>query len=201
MHLGERIRQLRKKHSWQQKELALKLNCPQSTVSMWETKKQEPNPSMRKKICAIFGITQAELFADSCIKETCSTQSAPVLNWNQLNQLAPLKDSLPKNSSNNYIYTSVKGNNIFSLEINDDRMSPEFKEGDTIIINPNAQINPNDYIIILDKESETSSITQFKKYGDKIIFHPLNPKYHDLEMIDKSQYIVVGKVDEKIKKY
>ncbi len=202
MHLGRRIKLLRENYGWQQKELALKLECPQSTISMWETEKQEPNPSMRRKLCKIFGITEAQLFnTSSSIKENTATQSAPVINWPQLSQLISSKTPLTKDISDNHVYTSVEGENIFALKVEKDGMYPEFKEGDMIIINPAAQINPNDYIVVLDNKENLSFLTQLKKYGEKTIFHPLNPKFPDIELTDTNQYAIVGKVAEKIKKY
>jgi SOS-response transcriptional repressor LexA len=40
-----------------------------------------------------------------------------------------------------------------------------------------------------------------KKYGKARILHPLNPNYPDIELSDKHQYRVIGKVVEKKKRY
>ena len=62
MHIGERIKDLRKSKDIRQKELAVKLKTRQSTISAWEIGRNEPNPVQRKKLCEIFNITEAELF-------------------------------------------------------------------------------------------------------------------------------------------
>jgi len=48
---------------------------------------------------------------------------------------------------------------------------------------------------------ESRSFQQFKKYGTKRILHPLNPKYQDIELSDKKQYQIVGRIMEKKKRY
>lgn len=37
---------------------------------------------------------------------------------------------------------------------------------------------------------------QLKQYGKIIVLHPLNPKYPDIELSEKHQYVIVGKVVE-----
>lgn len=202
MHLGERIKLLRNDRGWQQKELALKLNCPQSTVSMWETQKQEPNPKMRRRICDIFGVTEAELFGAVSLKEPCSVQSAAILTWTQLTQMSLLKQNrLSRNISENRVWTPVPGENIFALEVTDDTMRPEFIEGDIIIITPIDKITANDYFIILDKTLPSSFLRQVKTCGNKTILHPLNPQYPDIDLDNETRHIIIGKVAEKLKKY
>ncbi|MCK4518526.1 MAG: helix-turn-helix transcriptional regulator [Candidatus Omnitrophica bacterium] len=71
MTIGHRIKQLREYQGLSQTELAQKIGAKHpSTVSNWEQSKGEPNSVLRKKLCGIFGITEAELFTNqSSIKE------------------------------------------------------------------------------------------------------------------------------------
>jgi len=62
MKINDKIKQLREAKSIQQKTLALTLGVAQSTVSNWESGRQEPNPAQRQKLCKYFGIIEAELF-------------------------------------------------------------------------------------------------------------------------------------------
>jgi len=64
MAIGDRIKQLREGSNLQQKQLAIALDVGQTTISNWESGKQEPNPSQRKKLAEYFKISEAELFAD-----------------------------------------------------------------------------------------------------------------------------------------
>ena len=80
-------------------------------------------------------------------------------------------------------------------------MEPEFREGDIVVIQPNIEPSQNDFVIIRDDKSNEATFKQFKIFGNKIILHPLNPKYPDIELNHKKQYTVIGKVVEKVKKY
>lgn len=75
-------------------------------------------------------------------------------------------------------------------------MEPESRDGDIIIVNPYIKPNHNDYIVLKNTKDETV-IKQLKKYGKARILHPLNPKYPDIELSDKNQYRIIGKVVEK----
>jgi SOS-response transcriptional repressor LexA len=50
-------------------------------------------------------------------------------------------------------------------------------------------------------DEEEVTLKQFKKYGTKRILHPLNPKYQDIELSDKKQYRIVGRIMEKTMRY
>ena len=50
--------------------------------------------------------------------------------------------------------------NAFALRIKGDSMLPEFREGDTVIIDPAVAPRPGDYVVAKNGESEAT----FKKY-------------------------------------
>jgi len=65
-------------------------------------------------------------------------------------------------------------------------MKRKFRDGDVIIVNPHAKPDHDDYIVVSDG-----------KEGATQILHPLNPKYPAIELSDKHQYRIIGKVVEK----
>jgi SOS-response transcriptional repressor LexA len=69
-----------------------------------------------------------------------------------------------------------------------------------IIVNPHVKPDHGDYIVLKNAEDE-AVFKQLKKYGKARILHPLNPNYPDIELSDKHQYRVIGKVVEKKKRY
>ena len=74
-------------------------------------------------------------------------------------------------------------------------MVPEFNEGDIVVVSPHSRAASGAYVVVKnDKEDVT--LKQFKKYGTKRILHPLNPKYQDIELSDKKQYRIVGRIME-----
>lgn len=64
MVIHYRIKQLRQAHRWLQKELASKLGVSIETVKSWEQGRSVPDSPNRKKLAAIFRVTEADLFIE-----------------------------------------------------------------------------------------------------------------------------------------
>jgi len=96
--------------------------------------------------------------------------------------------------------SDVKGPHVFALRVKGDSMVPEFNEGDIVVVSPHSRAASGDYAVVKNDEEEVT-LKQFKKYGTKRILHPLNPKYQDIELSDKKQYRIVGRIMEKTKRY
>ena len=64
MGIGKYIKQVRKEKGIKQKELAIKLNMPVSTLANYENDKREPNYDTIKRIANALGVHEALLFID-----------------------------------------------------------------------------------------------------------------------------------------
>lgn len=62
------------------------------------------------------------------------------------------------------------------------------------------KIDPGDYVIVKNDENEVT-LKQLRQYGKIQVLNPLNPKYPDIELSEQRQYVIVGKVVEKKKRY
>lgn len=207
MELNDRLKHILENKKISQKAIALALGVGQSTVSGWISGRQEPDTENRKKLCKFLGISEATLFEDiDMLKESTASygvtvHKTPLISWAHANHFFEITDPFPKGAADEFVYTCVKGENIFALKVIHDCMEPEFIEGDIIIIKPNIDINNGDFIIVANRTKNEATFKQYKKYGEKIILHPLNPKYPDIEMDHDERFVIVGKVVEKIKKY
>lgn len=198
--ISDRIKELREAKGIQQKELAIALEIGQSTISQWESGRQEPNPRQRIKLCRYFGISEAELFG-AASPSTAPVQRVPVISWVHANRFEEIHDPFPVGISDEYIYATSKCKGIFALKVNNDCMDPEFREGDIIIVCPGVDVGQNDYIVVADRDKNEATFKQLKIYGNKRVLHPLNPKYEDIELDHKKRYVIIGKVIAKEKKY
>lgn len=63
--LGDKIKELRKKHKITQFELAEKLGITPSAVGMYEQNRREPNYEILDLICKIFSVTYNDLLSDN----------------------------------------------------------------------------------------------------------------------------------------
>ena len=61
--IGLHIRALREAHGWTQGQLAEHLGTTARRVGVWETQTGGPSAAMITRLCAVFGVSQAELLA------------------------------------------------------------------------------------------------------------------------------------------
>ncbi len=75
----------RKARRWSEYQLAERSGLPQSTISSWYKKNMTPSFASLEKICAAFGMTLAQFFADG---EDCVVLTPPqremLRKWNCL---------------------------------------------------------------------------------------------------------------------
>ena len=123
----------------------------------------------------------------------------PVISWVQAGQWAEVDVSFGPRDAENWIDTDVQGEHVFALVVKGNSMEPEFIEGDTIIVRPQAKVNNGEFVIVRNHNNE-ATLKQIKKIGKRRILHPLNKKYTDIELSGDQEYVVVGKVVEKVKR-
>jgi SOS-response transcriptional repressor LexA len=86
----------------------------------------------------------------------------------------------------------VLGSDSFALRISTDAMEPKFLNGDIIVIDPDVQVRPQDFVLVLDKTSSTVTFRQLIEDGTHRYLKPLNPNYPLLEL--QNQHRIIGKV-------
>lgn len=86
-------------------------------------------------------------------------------------------------------------------------LTPEFNDGDIIIVSPTAKAGNGDYVVAKnddeeeEEEEEEATFKQYKKFDAARVLHPLNPKYPDIVLNKDLEYRIVGVVMEKKKRY
>lgn len=125
----------------------------------------------------------------------------PVVSWVKANRFSPTIDNFSPGHSDEWVYIEGGKKSMFALHITGDCMMPEFLEGDVIVVDPTLEAQNGDYVIIKDSESQQATFKQLKKYGKKVVLHPLNPRYADIELDHNPRWEIIGKVIYKIKKY
>lgn len=77
----------REERGWTEYQLAERSGLPQSTISSWYRKNMVPTVSSLEKICAAFGITLSQLFAEGN-SPVALTESQQMLleRWSRLSE-------------------------------------------------------------------------------------------------------------------
>lgn len=78
--IGDKIKELRQRFNFTQKELADKLNIKPSTVGMYEQNRREPSYELLQKISQIFNVTSDYLIFDNEVLEASNTSYLPQKN-------------------------------------------------------------------------------------------------------------------------
>lgn len=207
MTLKEKIRKARREKDFSQTFLAKAINVSLRTFQRFEEGITVPGLEEIKKICEVTGkgISYFLEETDFEIKKFAESQMAvnkiPLISWVSANRFGEANDSFTPGDAEEWIHTTAKGARMFALKVKSDCMEPEFREGERIIINPDIQPENGDFVVVRDNKKNEATFKQLKKYGKKIILHPLNPKYQDIELDNDKRYVIVGKVVGKDKKY
>lgn len=81
------ITRYRKERHWTEYQLAERSGLPQSTISSWYRKNMVPTVMSLEKICAAFGITLSQLFAEENQVFSLTKSQKELLNvWSRLDQ-------------------------------------------------------------------------------------------------------------------
>jgi SOS-response transcriptional repressor LexA len=195
-----RIKELRNKLGLTQAELGKKLGVSMGAVQKWETAIRVPSSTQRKKMAKLFKVSEAELFGE--LKSVKSElRLVPLISWVHADQFEDVDDFLEPGQADEYLHSKIgkEGDNCFALKVRNDCMEPEFTEGDIVVIQPSKSIESGEFGVF--KIENKATLKQFKRVGNHIILHPLNPKYDDIVLKNKKALAVIGKVRERTKIY
>lgn len=81
------ITQYREARGWTEYQLAERSGLPQSTISSWYRKSMIPSIPSLEKICAAFGITLSQLFAEGDAPVSLTESQRKLLeHWSKLSE-------------------------------------------------------------------------------------------------------------------
>jgi len=174
MTISERIKQLREQKNIQQKKLALLIGVNQATISYWESGRQEPNPTQRKKLCEVLGITEAELFGEIRyigVKES----KIPIVSG------VGATDERGRSSFEAYEppYDYIDFKNCKAMIVQSDSMAPIAYKGQKIIYCESESVRDGDLVFIKLKNGDQLFKRYSKNHKNMITLESINPvQYH-----------------------
>lgn len=198
---GTRLKSLRKERKLTQKQLGKVVGVSDVTVGYWEKDQNTPGGVSLTKLAKYFGVSEDFLLTG---KEDNSNVSAasigamqvPIISWVQAGSWTSESDARNLDGSVDYILsTGVHSFGTFALKVKGKSMEPEFKEGDTIIVDPDLCPGPGDYVVA----KNGSDYATFKKYrargideNGKEVFEliPLNQDFATLNSASETISII-----------
>lgn len=184
MKMNEMITYLMNKRDMQQKKLAELAGVGQSTVSHWKSGRQEPNPKQRRKICEIFGVTEAELYGGP--HQEIGDEGIPIVSSVGAADEEGVPHFLPHEPP--YEKICFKGCKAVTVESNS--MAPIAYKGQKIIYCEKAPIHDGDLVFVGFSSGAQLFKRYFKNHGDVITFHGINPVEAQKPIIKKPKDIL-----------
>lgn len=121
----------------------------------------------------------------------------PVVNWIKAGEFTECIDNYLPGEAEEWIGTTTKPKeHTFALRVKGDSMEPLFTEGMLIIIEPDMEAFPGDYIIA--KNGNEATFKQLIKDGPDYYLKPLNDRY-PIKPLGQSQ--IIGVVREAVHKF
>nr|WP_315467128.1 LexA family transcriptional regulator [uncultured Undibacterium sp.] len=166
-------------------KIPLNLNAVQKFAEALRVSIEEISPDLSKQIVSLAkslpkqgGITErSELLA-------MGTRRIPLVSYAQAVEIIEVNDLYFLGDVSEHLLTDLDlGTKAFALQIKGDSMLPDFKEGDRIVIDPEVEPLPGDFVVAKSGHEEAT----FKKYrptgridsNGNVIFDlvPLNADY------------------------
>lgn len=203
---GTRLKSLRKDRKITQGQLGKVVGVSDVTVGYWEKDQNKPGGESLTKLAKYFGVSEMFLITGNEGKPNVSAAALgamriPIISWVQAGSWASEVDARNLEGTFDYILTTeIHSISTFALNVKGKSMEPEFKEGDTIVIDPDIFPNPGDYVVAKNGSGEAT----FKKYRSRGISDdgtdifelvPLNPDYATLSST-QTHIIIIGVVVE-----
>lgn len=185
---GTRLKALRKERKLTQKQLGRAVGVTDVTVGYWEKDQNTPGGVSLTKLARYFGVSEDFLLSgrddeSNVTGSVVGSMLVPVLSWVQAGVWTSESDARNLEGTIDYIPTNgMHSFGTFALKVKGKSMEPEFKEGDTIIVDPDLCPNPGDYVVA----KNGSEYATFKKYRAKGVNEkgenvfeliPLNPDF------------------------
>ncbi|EPJ3809302.1 MULTISPECIES: LexA family protein [Serratia] len=166
---GTRLMALRKERKLTQKQLGKLVGVSDVTVGYWEKDQNSPGGLSLTKLASFFGVSENYLLTGKEELSNVSTGSlgamqVPIISWVQAGQWTAECDASNLDGTTDYILTTdLHSIGTFALNVKGKSMEPEFKEGDTIVVDPDLYPVPGEYVIAANGRGEAT----FKKYRSR----------------------------------
>ena len=209
--LGERVKTKRLEKGWSQQELADKSRLSQTTIADIERGRNQGSSHITNIANALgedphwlaTGHKSRHVAAPVAKYESDVSDNIirkiPVISWVQAGDYQEAVDNYAPGQSDEIIESAIQvKRHTFALKVRGDSMEPDFPDGCYIIVEPDMEAQPGDFVIAKNGDQE-ATFKQLVKDGSDWYLKPINPRY-PLKPISTGS-VICGVVREMIKKY
>jgi len=202
--LGPRLKELRTKKSLTLKALGRKINVAESTLSLYENGKREPDYETITKFADFFNVTLDYLLGKSSIPNPVDAHSPekriPIPKYNGIKAGF---GGVTLENFEEYEYFDISSINgalvqdYFCTTVKGDSMAPELKEDDIILVRKQTDVDSGKIAVVVINSNE-ATVKKIKKGRDYVELMPYNPAHNSviIEGDELQDFHIVGQVME-----
>lgn len=171
--ISDRINQRMNELGISQADIKRATGAGKATISGWVKGDTNPSGSYASKLASALQCSTDWLLTGESTKsdhaqpqaehspswDNSQLRRAPIINWVQAGAFAEMADA--HHDDWEYFVDNGFGDNVHWLHVQGDSMSPEFKEGELLLIDQDRQPKAGDYVIALENNQDRAT---FKKY-------------------------------------
>ncbi len=181
-----RLKELRKKHNLQQKDIAKYLQVAQSTYSYWEQEKFEPDTATLNKLAEYYGVsvdyllgrtneygTVGKTIFDISGISPIATRRIPMLG-----KVACGEPIFADEDKESYVMAGTDINADFCLQAAGDSMiGARIHDGDIVFCRQQSMVDNGEIAVVLIDDSATLKRVYYYPEKKKLVLQAENPKY------------------------
>tara|TARA_R110002020_G_scaffold475551_1_gene710868 strand:- start:114 stop:761 length:648 start_codon:yes stop_codon:yes gene_type:complete len=190
--LGQRILKLRKNRKLSREALGAKIGVSKTSVKNWEDGENDPKLEYLQLLadyfkCSVEYLTKGTGDGDNFKKiQEKPFRRAPVLNFVQAGAFCEYHDEAISDEFEPVVGDA--GDNVYWIVLEGDSMTPDFESGELVLIDPDMQPNPADYVVALRKGEKAVTFKKWRPRGfDEATgeeYSQLIPSNSDFPIID-----------------
>lgn len=188
------LRYLRKNRNLSMKALGDIFGLAESTISLYETGKREPDNTTMLKIADYFGVSVDYLLGREPIEDEVEiNDNYPVPIVGRVIAGMPIES---EEHIEGYIYINYKPKeDYFALRVHGDSMiNAGIREGSILVVRKQSCAESGDIVVALLNGEQT--VKRFKVYSNTPFLMPENPAYDPIPIPEGSDLVILGKVVE-----
>lgn len=184
--IGQRLSQARKKNlGITIKELANRTqNLSPARISNWEQGTRSPGPREALELAKILGVSPAYLL---CLTDEQTTTPEPSSTGQHFQSVSALTID----------NTHLSNQSALGLKLDDDSMSPHFKNRDCIIINPTKAPEPGCFVIVFIHQKKRAVLRQYSECINGLYqLNAFNSLWTNITVTNTNEALILGVVIE-----
>lgn len=194
-----RIRELRKKHKISMKALGQYVGVAESTISLYETEKRQPDNSVLIKIAELFNVSVDYLLGRETNDVYTAIGAMPVkkIKLPVLGNVACGEPIYANEDLEGYVYIDEDIGADFCLRAQGDSMvNARIFDGDILYIKKQDMVDDGEIAVVLIEDEATVKRVYYDRENNTITLMPENPTYKMMRYsgAQLNQIRILGKV-------